>query len=61
MKTPRYTDADRWPNGYRRAAETDISKTFARVRAEQKRQAEQDAKNAAEAQEKMRPLKKARA
>ena len=59
MKPPRYTDSSRWPNGYRRAAETDISKTFARVRAEQKKAAEQAAIDAAEREAKLRPMRKA--
>ena len=45
MKTPKFTDTHRWPNGYRRAAETDIRRTFARIRA--KTTAEEAAKNAA--------------
>lgn len=30
MKTPRFTDAERYPHGYRTAAQTDIRETFAR-------------------------------
>lgn len=56
VKTPRYTDT-RYQNGYRPSAQTDIRKTFARVRAEQKAKAEQDAANAAEAQVKVKALK----
>lgn len=56
MKTPRYTDL-RYPNGYKSAAQTDIRKTFARIRAEQKAKAEQDARNAAEAAAKTTKLK----
>lgn len=43
---------------YTPAAQTDISKLFKRVRAEQKAKAERDAKNAAEAQAKTMPLKR---
>lgn len=67
MKTPKYTDT-RYVNGYRPAAQTDVRKTFARIRAELKAnadqeaallkaQAERDAANAAEAQVKVKPLK----
>lgn len=56
MKTPRYTDL-RYPNGYKPAAQTDIRKTFARIRAEQKAKAEQEARNAAEAAAKTTTLK----
>lgn len=31
MKQPKYTDLQRFPNGYVPAASTDISKTFARI------------------------------
>jgi hypothetical protein len=58
-KSPRYTDSARWPNGYRRAVETDIGKTFARVRAEQKKAAEQAASDEAERIAKLRPMRKA--
>ena len=38
MKTPRFTDNDKFPpGGYRKAAETDIRKTFARIKAERQR------------------------
>lgn len=33
MKTPNYTDMARYPNGYVRAEQTDVGKTFARARA----------------------------
>ena len=39
------------------AAQTDISKLFKRVRAEQKAQAEREAQNAKEAAAKLRPMK----
>jgi hypothetical protein len=38
------------------AAKTDIKRTFAKVRAELKAQAEQEAANKAEAQSKVKPL-----
>lgn len=45
MKTPRFTDAAKYPHGYASSAATDIRRTFARVRAEQKRiAAEQEQK-----------------
>lgn len=37
MKSPKFTDQQRFPYGYTSAAATDISKTFARIQAEQKR------------------------
>ena len=49
---PRFTDLDRYKYGYTPADETDIRKTFARVRAEQQ-------KNREEAQVKVAPLKRA--
>lgn len=42
---------------YTPAAQTDVSKTFKRIRAEQKAKAEQDARNAAEAAAKTTTLK----
>lgn len=36
MKTPRYTD-NRYPFGYRKSVDTDITKTFDRVKREQKK------------------------
>ena len=44
---------------YVSAAQTDISKLFKRVRAEQKAAAEQEARNKAEAEQKTRPMRKA--
>lgn len=32
MKTPKYTDLDRYPNGWKPAAQTNVAETFARVR-----------------------------
>ena len=49
---PRFTDAARYPNGYRDSKHTDIRLTFRRVREEQKRIAE-------EAAVKVAPLKRA--
>lgn len=43
-KTPKYTDGHRWPHGYRKAIDTSVAETFARVRAQQQannREAEQ--------------------
>lgn len=57
MKTPRYTD-DRYPNGYRPAAQTNIALTFRRIRAEQKAAAERAAENQAEAERKTRTLQR---
>ena len=57
MKTPRYCDT-RYPHGYRPSAQTDIRKTFARVRAEQRAKAERDQQNAQEAAAKTTPLKR---
>lgn len=31
MKTPKFTDLARYPNGYKPANQTDIKETFARV------------------------------
>lgn len=39
------------------AAQTDITRTFKRIRAEQKAKAERDAQNAKEAADKLRPMK----
>lgn len=45
MSKPRYTDLDRYQNGYTPSGKTDIRKTFNRVRAEQERvKAEQSVK-----------------
>ena len=49
MRTPKYTDSHRYPFGYKRAAETNVSKTFARIKANQ-------AKNAEEVQAKVKVL-----
>ena len=52
MKPPKYTDSHKYPNGYKRAAETNVARTFARVRAEQQR-------NLEETRVKVQPLKRA--
>ena len=51
MKQPKYTDL-RYPNGYVRAAATDVRKTFARIRkaAAEKERAVQAAADAAKAE-----------
>ena len=51
MPKPRYTDKARYPNGYIRASETNVSETFRRIR-------EQQAKDAAERKEKVEPIRK---
>ena len=51
MTKPKFTDTQKYPNGYRASHETDIRRTFARVlreRAEAKLQDEANAKEAAE-------------
>ena len=52
MKTPRYTDTNRYPHGYRKSTNTDVEATFRRVKQEQ-------AKNVAERELKVQPLKRA--
>lgn len=49
---PKFTDAARYPNGYTPSGKTDIKKTFARFRDQQKR-------NQEEAAIKVAPLKRA--
>lgn len=44
MKTPRYTDEHKYPHGYASSAATDIRRTFARVRAEQRKAQEEQVK-----------------
>ena len=51
MKKPRYTDTHRYPNGYKKAAETNVKETFNRVRLERTR-------NEAEQEDKVRELKR---
>jgi len=46
----KFTDEHRYPHGYRKAQDTDVRKTFARVR-------EQQAKNEAEVKAKVTPMK----
>lgn len=57
MKTPKYVD-NRYPRGYVRAAETNLARTFARIRAELKAKAEQEARDKEEAVQKMRPMRR---
>ena len=57
MKQPKYTDL-RYPNGYVRSANTDVSKTFRRARERIKAQAEQAARDQAEAQAKVRKMER---
>ena len=58
MKAPRYTDAHKYPNGYRKAAATDVRSTFRRERERIKAAAEQAAKDAQEVAAKVRRLGK---
>ena len=58
MKSPRYTDAHKYPNGYRKAASTDVRATFRRERERLKAAAEQAAKDAEEVAAKVRRLGK---
>ena len=57
MKTPRYTDGHKYPTGYRKAASTDVRLTFRRAREKLKADAEQAAKDAAEAEAKVRQMR----
>ena len=59
MKTPRYTDQHKYPQGYRKAAATDVRLTFRRERERIKALAEQAAKDSAEAEAKVRTMKRA--
>jgi len=58
-KAVRYTDTTRYPNGYRKSAETNIQLTFRRVREKLKIEAEQAARDEAERNEKLRPMRRA--
>ena len=58
MKAPRYTDTTKYPNGYRKSTNTDISVAFRRVRLEQSRVAEQAVKDEVERIEKLRPMRR---
>lgn len=60
MKQPKFTDAAKYPHGYRRSAETDITVTFRRIKAEQKAAAEAQAQADAEAKAKVQPMRKAK-
>jgi len=46
---PRYTDAQKYPHGYKPACETDIGRTFERIRRQQKA-------NADEVKQKVEPI-----
>lgn len=52
MKTPRFTDADRFKTAYTNANATNISRTFARIRREQA----EAAKAQAAAQSNVKPI-----
>lgn len=54
---PKFTDAARYPNGYRTAAKMDVAATFKRIRAEQKARAEEAERNKVEAEVKVRDMK----
>ena len=57
MKQPKYTDAHKYPNAYRKSTATDIRLTFRRERERLKAAAEQAARDQAEAEAKVRSLK----
>ena len=59
MKSPRYTDAHKYPTGYRKAASTDVRATFRRIRERLKAEAEQAAKDAAEREAKTVQMRRA--
>jgi hypothetical protein len=52
----RYTDRERYPNGYVTAKDSDIRKTFARIRKQQAEEAKQRAAIQAEQAQKVRKL-----
>ena len=58
MKQPKYTDAHKYPNAYRKSTATDIRLTFRRERERLKAEAEQAAKDAQEVAAKVRRLGK---
>lgn len=63
MHKPKFTDAHKYPDGYRRAVDTDIQETFRRIRRRQQEQAAKKAQNEAEATRKLVgaiPARKAR-
>ena len=60
MKPIKYTDSLRYPHGYKRAAETDITRTFARARAANEAKRKEQEENAAEATAKVRAMKGAK-
>ena len=51
MKTPRFTDAHKYPHGYRSSARTNIRATFIRARAALNKDAEERA-------QKVQPMRK---
>ena len=58
---PKFTDTDKFPpGGYVKAAATDVSKTFARIRKQQAEQARIDAEAEAEAGRKVRQIKRSK-
>ena len=56
MAKPKFTDAARYPNGYRDSKHTNVAATFRRERERLKAAAEQAAKDEAERQEKVRRM-----
>ena len=58
MRAPKFTDGHKYPNGYRKAAATDVRLTFRRERERLKAAAEQAAKDEVERQAKVRRLSK---
>ncbi len=59
MKAPKFTDAHKYPNGYRKAASTDVRLTFRRERERLKAAAEQAARDQAEQEAKVRTMRRA--
>jgi hypothetical protein len=47
MKTPRYTDLARYPNGWKKAVDTNVAETFEKVR-----------KQLAQTQTKVQPIRR---
>lgn len=54
---PRFTDSHKYPHGYRSAADTNVTRTFERVRREIRAKAEQEQRDKEEAQRKVSTLK----
>ena len=59
MKAPKFTDAHKYPNGYRKAAATDVRLTFRRERERLRAEAERKERDQAEAEAKVRQMRKA--